>query len=951
MGKIVSVLVVLVMVILPSFKPIFEPKPLKKYHLPAGLTSADYLPSTLIVKFKNVSLGKSTLSVGSRQFNGTTAVTITSINPIYQFKGATLQTLAEQKSIDNAGLNRIYQVKYNSSLPIEKVVDELQKDASVEYVEPSFVYYTFDTPNDPDFLDGKQSYLDQVKAPEAWTIQPNANKVVIAIVDSGSDLQHADLAGNIYLNSSDPVNGIDDDGDGYIDNYMGWDFVGATASKIVADNNPDIPADSLDHGVHVSGLASAVSNNGLGIASIAENAKLMIIKVGADDNSRAIYKGYEGIIYAANHGAKIINCSWGGPGGGAYGQDVVNYVVSKGCLVVAAAGNSKTNEPIYPAAYSGAFAVANVTSDDVKASSSSFGYHVAIAAPGTGIYSTTNGNNYGYKSGTSMAAPIVSSAAALVLAKNPLLTGLQAGEILRITADDIYINKVGNELYTNQLGSGRLNVFKAVSASSSPSIRYQKITIDDGSSGALSAGDTVSYYFELKNILLATNNLEVSLSTDNPNIKIVTGLKNVGAFNALETKSVGPFKVVVNANTPENTNILFKLNYSNPLSNYNAKEFFTSTVNLDYQNITVNQLYTTISSNGRIGYSGANAHDGLGVLYKDFSMLYEGALMIGVSPTQVSNNARSANGETDEDFFKVKGVARVQDAMVAYEGISTFNDSKSVSPIGLLVNHKQIAYKNAPDDKFVVVEYEVTNTTNLPLNNVYIGLFADWDIDESSKNFLAYDEEKRLSYAYASTPLTPYAGIQVLSTNVKPLFYPLSYQLGSDPLYDGNFSTTEKYHTLSSGIKATNLGTGDGLDIMCVIGAGPYIIAPGKSVKIAFAVIVGDDLADIQKSAMAASEKYTKSLKVVESEFKMSQNYPNPAKKLSSVDLNIPDNGFTSLEVFDYLGRKVKDVLAKDLKQGVYTTSIDLSGLKTGVYFYRCTFKGQQKVHKMIVVE
>lgn len=951
MGKVFSLLSVLLFLILPSFKIGDDIKPPKRYQLPAGIKSSDYLPNIIIVKFKNISLGKTTLSVPSKKINNSDDVVFTSFKPIYQFKNSSKETLANQKQVDNAGLNRIFEVKYVSSLTVEKVIDQVLKDTTVAYAEPSFIYHTFDLPNDPDFLGNKQSYLNQVKAPEAWAVQPNANGVIIAIVDSGSDLQHVDLADNIYHNVNDPINGIDDDGDGYIDNYMGWDFVGATASKIVEDNNPDIPADSLDHGVHVSGLASAVTNNGVGIASIAKNAKLMIIKTGADNNSSSIYKGYEGIIYAADHGAKIINCSWGGPGGGAYGQDVINYAVNKGCLVVTAAGNSKTNTPIYPAAYNGAFAVSNVLSNDVKASSSSYGYHVAIASPGTGIYSTINANNYGYKSGTSMATPIVSSAAALVSAKNPNLTGVQIGEILRLTADNIYTNKPENEPYKNQLGSGRLNVFRAVSEGSSPSIRYQKIDIEDSSNGALSAGDTVSYYFDLKNILLATDNMEVSLTTDNPNVKIINNVINAGSFAALQTKTVGPFKVFVNANSPENTSILFSLTYKNPLINYNATEFFTSTVNLDYQNITVNQLYTTITSNGRVGYSGANAHDGLGVLYKDYSLLYEGALMVGVSPTQVSNNTRSLNGETNEDFFKVKGVARIQNAKSDYEGISIFNDSKSAAPMGLLITDKQIAYKTTPNDKYVIVEYEVTNTTNAPLNNVYIGLFTDWDVDESSKNILRYDKEKQLSYVYATTPLSPYAGIKQLTKGVEPSFYPLSYQLGSDLLYDGNFTTAEKYQTLSSGIKSDALGSGDGLDVMCVTGNGPYAIAPNKSVKVAFAIIVGDNLEDIYSSAKAAEEKYVDQTKAVGTIFEISQNYPNPAKKQTSVNINFPQDGFSSLEVFDYLGRKIKDVFAKDFKKGNYIYSIDLTGLNTGIYYYRCTFNGEQKVNKMIVVE
>lgn len=951
MSKILTFLSFLSLLFLQSFVLIDDVKPVRAYKLPIGITINDYQKNTIIVKFKNVSLIGNATQSSPQILTATKEVNFTYIKPIYQSGFLKRETLANQSKIDNIGLDRIFEVGYKSNWSIEKVINEILKNPSVDYVEPNFVYRTFNNPNDIAFVDGNQGYLQQVKAIEAWGIQPNANGTVIAIVDSGSDLQHQDLAANILYNLNDPINGIDDDRDGYIDNYMGWDFVGATADKIVEDNNPDIPADSLDHGVHVSGLASAVTNNAFGIASIAQNAKLMIIKAGADNSSSSIYKGYEGIIYAVNHGAKIINCSWGGPGGGAYGQDVINYATSKGCLVVVAAGNKGTDSPFYPAAYVGAFAVANLQANDVKFSSSSFGYHVAIGAPGTVIYSTENNNQYGYKTGTSMAAPIVSSAAALVLAKNPTLTGFQVGEILRLSADDIYTNIPENKNFVNQIGSGRLNVFKALQVTQSPAIRYQKIAIEDASNGALAAGDTVNYYFDLKNILISTNNVEVSLTTDNPNVKIISGIKSTGNFNSLETKSLGPFRVLVNANTPENTVVLFKLNYSNPLVNYNANEFFTSSVNLDYQNITVNQIYTTITSNGRVGYSGANAHNGIGVLYKDFSMLYEGALMIGVSETQVSNNVRSTNGGTDNDFKKIKGVARVQNTLAAYEGIAEFNDDLNFKPIGVSVTNRQIAYKNKPDDKYVIVEYEIKNNNKIALNNVYVGLFTDWDIDESSRNILKYDNGTKLSYVYATTPLTPYVGVKLLSNNANPLFYPLSYQLNGDLLYDGSFTVAEKYKTLSSGIESNSLGSGIGLDVMCVTGNGPYNIQPNKSIKIAFAIIVGDDLNDINQSALAAETKYAQKEQILQSGFNISQNYPNPSKNQTTVSINIPEDGLTTLEIFDYLGKKVKTVFEDNLKKGIYVYSMDLSGMKTGVYFYRCSFNGEEKIKKMLVVE
>ncbi|RZM05561.1 MAG: serine protease, partial [Pedobacter sp.] len=399
---------------------------------------------------------------------------------------------------------------------------------NLEYAEPLFLNKTSAIPNDPDFAD--QHSLVQVKALEAWAIQPDAANVIIAIIDSGSDLDHPDLEANIHINTAEiPNNGLDDDSDGYIDNYKGWDFVGASSS-FIEDNDPNVKADSLDHGVHVSGIASAVTNNGIGVASLARHSKLMILKAGADNSTTTIYPtaAYKAMKYAADRGAKIINCSWGRNSGppSAFEQDVINYAVSKGCLIVAAAGNDGNEVTQYPAGYSGVFAVANVLSSNIdpslqgeKASTSSYGLHVAISAPGTRIYSTTFGGNYGYKSGTSMAAPLVSSAAALVSARYPELSGVQIGELLRLGADDIYTVQ-GNSSYLNKLGSGRLNIFKALNAGSLPAIRKQFVEVLDNFSSR-SPGDTLLIGVDIKNLLEPATNLMVNLSSTSPKIEIL----------------------------------------------------------------------------------------------------------------------------------------------------------------------------------------------------------------------------------------------------------------------------------------------------------------------------------------------------------------------------------------------------------------------------------------------
>jgi subtilisin family serine protease len=927
----------------------------ESFKLSKSLTAKHYLANTIIVKFRSVPLDNKTTNSTSVSL-GDLGLLISTINPIIKTKTVNKQSLSTQQSIDEIGLNRIFEIHYQNNISIEAAINILLKNENVEYAEPHYIYSTFVEPTDPFYVNSNQYYLNNIKAPQAWAIQPNSNGVIIAIVDSGSDLEHEDLANNIYLNTSDPINGIDDDNDGYIDNYKGWDFVGLSASNLKEDNNPDVTSDSCEHGVHVSGLASAVTNNNRGIASLAQTARLMIVKVGADDNSSAIYRGYDGIIYAVNHGAKIINCSWGGPGGGAFGQDVIDYALSKNCLVVAAAGNSNSLEPIFPSAYKGVLAVANVNSSDIKSGSSSYGYHVGIASPGVSIYSTNNGDKYGIKSGTSMATPIVSSAVALVMAKFPTLTALQVGEILKLTSDDIYANGA-NSTYKDQLGKGRLNVFKALSYNNNlPAIKIQKTNILSQTFGSYAVGDTLSYFFDLKNILQNANNVNVTLSTTFSNVKILNNTINISTINTNETKTIGPFKVVVLANTPENFAVNFKLNYSNSPINYQDFEYFSTTLNQDYQNITVNKVYSTITSIGRVGYSGEDATKGLGFIYKDESLLYEASLMIGNSNTKVSNNARSNNGGYDNHFAKVQGVRKIENPNYAYLGESIFRDSLNANPLGIRIKNRMFAYKDAPNDQYIIAEYELTNTTNAAITNLFGGFYTDWDIDNSSKNVVEYQNGLQIAYTYQPNSILPYAGIKLLSTAFTPNFYPLSYEVANDFLADNNFTIAEKYLALSSGIKATTLGLPNGLDVSYAIGYGSFSLAPNETKKIAFAFLAGDNLPSLNQVALAAQGKYNQIITSVSNPetvnaFSVSQNYPNPANANSKLAIYLPKSGKVNITVYDILGKQQLIVFDGILKQGSHEVLIDSQNLQTGLYYYRTTFDGLEKVMKMVVIK
>jgi serine protease len=334
------------------------------FKLPQGISQKDYLPDVIIVKFRKGSTVAQIRSVSSASGFKNLNFKSSEININQLFKNSVIAVssaaIQRMAIIDTLGIDRIYELRFKSNHGIEKVINELLKNPNIEYAEPSYVHHVSYTPNDPLFS-GFQSHLKQVKAEQSWDLIRNSSNTVIAIVDTGTDMDHIDLKANII--------------------FPGIDLVGQSGTNPQVDSNPDVSSDSTDHGVSVSGIASAVSDNGLGIASIAYNAKLMIVKACADNNATVIYKGYEGIKYAADNGAHIINCSFSGPYGSNFGQDIVKYAISKGSLIIACAGNSNSSAPEYPAAYEGVLAVSAVDQNDKKSDFSSYGSHISISAP------------------------------------------------------------------------------------------------------------------------------------------------------------------------------------------------------------------------------------------------------------------------------------------------------------------------------------------------------------------------------------------------------------------------------------------------------------------------------------------------------------------------------------------------------------------------------------------
>jgi hypothetical protein len=397
------------------------------------------------------------------------------------------------------------------------------------------------------------------------------------------------------------------------------------------------------------------------------------------------------------------------------------------------------------------------------------------------------------------------------------------------------------------------------------------------------------------------------------------------------------------------------LSYS-AVTSYAETEKFQIRVALDYLNIQVNQVSTTISSIGRIGFSDSESKNGLGFVYKNDPLLFEASLMVGSSAVKVSNNTRNDSGGSDEHFVKQKIVYMDNDPVTSFLSRTEFDDSGNSARLNLYVKHNIKAFSAAPDDKYVLAEYVLQNTGKTVLNGIYAGLFTDWDVDSYGTDITKYDVANRLAYVYGKYGVTPYAGVKLLSSEVQPVYYPLSAQLLGDPLQTGNgFSLAEKYQTLSSGIKALSLGDNstNGYDVMFVSGYGPYSIPVNGSVKVAFALLAGDNLADLQAVAVSAQKKYDEinisSAETPDDGFLLEQNYPNPAANQSRIEFVIAKAGLVSLFLYNSVGQPVKELFNGSLDKGSYSFNFELADIDSGIYFYKMTFEGKEKTLKMII--
>jgi thermitase len=464
-----------------------------------GLYSQEYMKDRIIAKLKNTDREIESLKDISGLNSFFEENTISEIKPL---------DFSSSKNLNGRPLIFIF----SSEVDIQKVITHLKNTNLFEYVEPDFIVKTGGvkisnenisqtslaplavTPNDPYFFRQWGLFNNgtfnlnpsipaaDVKMREAWEITTGSPTISIAIIDTGIRMEHPEFTGRILLNQNEVINGIDDDGNGLIDDFYGWDFV----------NNNNNPSDDNGHGTNVTGITVANSNNGIGYAGVDWNCKLLPLKVLDSEGSGSYSNMISSVYYSISRSVDVISMSIGGSGYSAAFHEAAIAAYNANIPFLACMMNFNSNVPYYPAAFPQVIAVGSTDPDDKRSSpffwdpssGSNYGNHIDVVAPGNFIYGLSHWSNTdydGYWGGTSQATPLVAGIVTLMLSIEPNLTVEEIRTILRTTAQD----QVGRSWedtpgFDPYHGAGRVNAYQAlldVQHFSTPNIDSSTISI------------------------------------------------------------------------------------------------------------------------------------------------------------------------------------------------------------------------------------------------------------------------------------------------------------------------------------------------------------------------------------------------------------------------------------------------------------------------------------------
>lgn len=428
-------------------------------------------------------------------------------------------------------LDLLYILKFNEPVDVAKAISSYKKLKSVDDAFPDLKYKVFAEPNDPYFgpdFYNEQWYLFKIQAPQAWDITTGDSSIIVGPVDTGVDWEHPDIFPNLWVNPGedlnqngvfdypDDINGIDDDGNGFVDDIIGFDFLDN-------DWNPYPHEAGNEHGTHVFGIVTAATNNGIGVAGVGWNIKGMALKCG-DGQYMYLSAILNAMNYAIDNGVASTNHSYGSLSFNPALNSIIQLAHEMRITIIASVGSDNTSISVYPACYENVIGVAATGFDDTKAPFSNYGIGVDVCAPGINIWSTVPNGGYSAFSGTSMASPIVCGIASLIRSLHPDWDAFAIDSSIMWGAQNI--DSI-NPAHAGQLGWGRVNTWRTSALSLFPYIEIVDFYFDGD--GRPEPGEIVKLYLKVTNLEHWQNaqNVTFTLSTDDPCIAIIDSLAAV----------------------------------------------------------------------------------------------------------------------------------------------------------------------------------------------------------------------------------------------------------------------------------------------------------------------------------------------------------------------------------------------------------------------------------------
>jgi hypothetical protein len=538
---------------------------------------------------------------------------------------------------------------------------------------------------------------------------------------------------------------------------------------------------------------------------------------------------------------------------------------------------------------------------------------------------------------------------------------------LRTTCDNIY-GVTGNSAYSNKLGKGRVNLYKAMTDTTSPGIRMNLVSITDNNDNVYVANDTLRMVIWFKNLLHPTSSAALAtIAAQSTNVTLIgSNTFALGVMNTFDTISnyAVAFTYKIKPTAPINAVIPFKVTVTD--GTYSDFLSYSIVVNVDYINVDVNDIGTTQTSKGRVGYTDINITTGLGFRYMgSASNLYEMGLMVYNPALHGDDCVRTQTaGGQNADFGYSQRVTQGSNPNSDFfaQGILNETGTTDSIPLGIGVTHNTYAWTTNPDRKYVIVQYIIKNNNASPLSNIRVGLYSDWDVvdvaDTSGSGFNrdSVDVTRQMGIAWNVRADGYWCSVKLLNHNLGFNHYAIDNDgaAGAINAYTG-FTRAAKYLGLSTSRDVAGWETPDGDDVSDVVGTGPLTIAAGDSVTVGFALLACENLGCLLSNADEAQIKYDSIFPTGIAEVANVANptlsiYPNPASNSAIFTFSLSQSSHVELSIYNTLGEKVQVLENGKFSAGNYNSHFDLSNLESGSYYVHFNTADKSEIQQMVIL-